>query len=417
MQLYNGLPVITNKITPSEQRGVPHHLLGRVGLDAESWTVDEFKSHATKTIREIRSRGNVPILVGGTNYYVDAILFKEVVLDVDHGNTPDSFSIMDEPTDVILDELRKVDPVMADRWHPNDRRKIQRSLEIYLKTGKRASDLYSEQGARKAAAAESSHASEPWEKLLFWVYAEREALCERLDNRVDKMLDAGLLKEVRELYDFKQRQAAEGNVVDLSKGIWQSIGYRQFEPYLDAVEEGKGIEDLERLKLKALEEMKTATRRYANYQTRWIRLKQILRLKEQGADAMKSLYVMDSTNAAEFTSSVLAPATEIAVKFLHGEPLPEPAEMSELASQVLVKASEEPPKQIPCKKTCEVCGTTAVTEAAWTKHIAGAAHRRVLRRKKRRALVPVEQAAIEADEAEDKSGSESSPEIGSIFQQ
>ena len=221
---------------------------------------------------------------------------------------------------------------------------------------------------------------------------------------------------MRELYDFKKRQAAEGHIVDLSKGIWQSIGYRQFEPYLDAVEEGNGIEDLERLKLKALEEMKAATRRYANYQTRWIRLKQIPRLKEQGADAMKSLYVVDSTNAVEFASSSVAPAIEIAAKFLRGEPLPAPAEMSELASQVLIKASEEPPKQIPCKKTCEVCGTTVLTEAAWTKHIAGAAHRRVLRRKKRRALVPVEQATVEADEADDKSGSESSPDIGSIFQ-
>ncbi|KAJ4115105.1 tRNA dimethylallyltransferase, mitochondrial [Fusarium oxysporum] len=182
MQLYNGLPIITNKITVEEQR-----------------------EEATRTIREIRGRGRLPILVGGSQYYVDPILFKEVILDDIDLDMSKSFPILQESGEAMLHELRKVDPVMADRWHPKDRRKIQRSLEIYLRSGKRASEYYAEQQARKEAAQQDAN-KQPWENLLFWVYSERDVLRDRLDKRVDKMQTSGLMDEVRELYEFKHKR-------------------------------------------------------------------------------------------------------------------------------------------------------------------------------------------------------------------
>ncbi|CAM1507868.1 Fc.00g047160.m01.CDS01 [Cosmosporella sp. VM-42] len=411
MQLYDGLPVITNKITPAERKGISHHLLGHISLDETPWDVDNFKRQATQVIKEIRSRGNLPILVGGSNYYVDPMLFKEVILDDIELDTSQTFPILRESGEVMLRELRKVDPVMADRWHPNDRRKIQRSLEIYLRSGKRASEYYAEQEARKAAAVKDGSNGESWQNLLFWVYSEREVLRERLDKRVDKMLDAGLLDEVRELYEFKQRKEAAGQILDMTKGIWQSIGYKQFEPYMTAIEDGRDATEVERLKFAALEEMKTATRRYAVYQTRWIRLKQIPRLRDVGSEAMDSLYLLDSTDISRYTDKVVEPAVKLATQFLNGEKIPAPPEMSDLAREVLTQVSNPAPKAPPSKRMCEVCHTVLMTEDAWKKHLRSATHRRVVRKKQRMSLVPAETPIEDEGSISDGSG----PDIGSMF--
>ncbi|KAM0549781.1 hypothetical protein ACHAPJ_009220 [Fusarium lateritium] len=410
MQLYNGLPIITNKITTEEQRGIPHHLLGHISLDEQRWDVDDFKREATRTIREIRGRGRLPILVGGSQYYVDPILFKEVILDDIELDTSKSFPILKESGEVMLRELRKVDPVMADRWHPNDRRKIQRSLEIYLRSGKRASEYYAEQQARKDAAQQDAN-KQPWENLLFWVYSDREVLRERLDTRVDKMQNGGLMDEVRELYNFKHQKEAEGRILDMTKGIWQSIGYKQFEPYLSAVDEGRDAAELEKLKAAALEEMKSATRRYAVYQTRWIRLKQIPRLREVGPEAMDNMYLLDSTDVSAYGKNVVEPAVRLTQQFLQGEERLAPTEISSLAQEVLTQVGNPPPKTTPCKRTCEVCHTVLMTEEAWKAHLKSATHRRIVRKKARMSLVPVEQKTKDTKDEEADSG----PELGSMF--
>ncbi|KAJ0137970.1 N-sulfoglucosamine sulfohydrolase [Fusarium oxysporum f. sp. albedinis] len=408
MQLYNGLPIITNKITVEEQRGIPHHLLGHISLDEQPWDVDDFKREATRTIREIRGRGRLPILVGGSQYYVDPILFKEVILDDIDLDMSKSFPILQESGEVMLHELRKVDPVMADRWHPKDRRKIQRSLEIYLRSGKRASEYYAEQQARKEAAQQDAN-KQPWENLLFWVYSERDVLRDRLDKRVDKMQTNGLMDEVRELYEFKHKKEVEGQRLDMTKGIWQSIGYKQFEPYLSAVDEGREAAELEKLKSAGLEEMKSATRRYAVYQTRWIRLKQIPRIREIGPEAMNNMYLLDSTDVSEYGQNVVEPAIELTEQFLKGEERPLPTEISSLAKEVLTQVGNPPPKATPCKRTCEVCHTVLMTEEAWKQHLKSSTHRRVVRKKARTSLVPVEKVPKDKDEED------SGPELGSMF--
>ncbi|ODA79119.1 hypothetical protein RJ55_04710 [Drechmeria coniospora] len=417
MQLYRGLPVLTNKLPVPERRGIPHHLLGHIAADEAPWDVDDFKREATKAMAEIRARGNLPILVGGTQYYVDSLLFADVILDGVQCEAPSgTFPFLDSPTETLLSELQRCDPVMAERWHPNDRRKIQRSLEIFLQTGKPASQFYAEQRERKAAAAsrDATSSSRPrWEKLLFWVHSDRDVLRERLDERVDRMLSGGLLDEVGELVDLKRRRAAAGQALDTTKGIWQSIGYRQFEAYLAALDGGAtddgGLDDL---KAKAVEETKSATRRYAVQQTRWIRLKQMRRLQEEGAEAMDSLYVVDSTDQAQFQQDVVQPAAGITAQFLAGEERPRPRDVSERARQVLTAAAEPPAQEKPSKRTCELCQTVLVTEQAWQRHIKGVSHRRALRRKQRLALVPTEER--ERDEA-DVGTRPSSPEIGSMF--
>lgn len=417
MQLYNGLPIITNKITPAEKKGVPHHLLGHIPLHDLPWDVEDYKREATKVISEIRSRGNLPILVGGTQYYVDPLLFSDVILD--EVQQTGSFPILEQPTEVLLDELRKCDPVMAAKWHPNDRRKIMRSLEIYLQTGKPASQFYAEQEERKASLASGKVPPAPWEKLLFWVYSDKQVLTERLDARCDKMLNSGLLDEVHELYDFKKKIDQTGQITDMTKGIWQSIGYKQFEPYLQAVEAGQDAKEVQKLKLAGLEDMKAATRRYANYQTKWIRIKQMRRLQDQGPKAVGSLYLVDSTDVSQFQTNVVEPAAKLAELFLKGEERPAPVDISETAKEVLSSAVELRPQETPIQRTCEVCRTVLVTEQAWQRHVQGAGHRRAVKKKTRLALVSVDDKARgnTGNEAEAKSDAsrESSPDIASIF--
>ncbi|KAK1995906.1 tRNA isopentenyltransferase [Colletotrichum falcatum] len=433
MQMYKGLPIITNKITPQERRGVPHHLLDHISLDQPTWIVDDFKREANRVIGEIRSRGNLPIVVGGTHYYTNALLFDDtLVAAADHDKTRDAdvkldhdtsaFPILDEPTDVILAKLREVDPVMADRWHPNDRRKISRSLHIYLQHGRPASEIYAEQRQRKAAeTAPDAATAGPWQALLFWVYSDPDVLKERLDKRVDKMLAAGLDDETQSMYEYVRAKEAAGHEVDYTRGIWQSIGFKEFSPYLKALNASDPPADpsaLEALRTTALEEMKTSTRQYAKYQTRWIRTKTVPLLQERPG-ALDHLFVMDSTDVSRWSTNVAGPAVDVTGRFLKGQEMPAPAGLSETAQSVLDEATAQAARTL-CRRTCEVCNTTCVTEQDWTKHVKSRRHNVLLKKTKRRALTTAERplgvVPVEAKGGEDAVVADrgSSPEFGGL---
>jgi tRNA dimethylallyltransferase len=410
MQMYKGLPIITNKISLPEQRSIPHHLLGHIDLDQETWVVGDFKRAAKTLIREIRSRGRLPIVVGGTQYYTDGLLFEDVLLGAEEHA---QHSILEQSTEVMLAKLREVDPVMAEKWHPNDRRKIQRSLQIYLNTGRQASEVYAEQKTRKVepSGVEGGDQS-PWETLLFWVYSRPEVLKERVTKRVDKMLDRNLLGETDEMYHYLQQKRAEGQDIDLHKGIWQSIGFKQFEPYHRLLDTSPDdVEMAAKLKAQGLDEMKGATRRYSKYQTRWISYKLIPRLQEEHDDALDHLFVVDSTDLSKWSESVVAPASAVTEKFLSGEPLPKPTELSGTARDVIAagRDAEASSRSTPCQKTCEICHTTSVSEETWQMHIQSRRHRRAKQKVRRRALIPYQPPDLDQRASESDSGRSSGP--------
>ncbi|KAK3326603.1 IPP transferase-domain-containing protein [Apodospora peruviana] len=421
MQMYKGLPIITNKIADEEQRGIPHHLLGIIGLEETPWTVNEFKREALRIISEIRSRGKLPIVVGGTSYYLDALLFDEKLVTGADGDgnlfTRDEldkrFPILLESGEVMLKKLREVDPVMAKRWHPNDKRRIRGSLEIYFTTGRRASDIYAEQRNRKepkwlstatTTTGESNELSpntetqSPWKTLMLWVYADLERLNSRLEKRVDKMVENGLLCECAEVHEYLQTRLAAGETVDRTKGIWQSIGFKQFEPYLQAADvkedqlqqPGEPLSAAEQFKQAGIYETKAANRQYARKQVRWITYQTIAAL--QSEQALDRLFLLDSTDVARYRDEVLTKGAELTRKLLAGEPLPPPTSVSETARQVLTAQVARCNRQVTlCNKTCDICEVTAVTEEQWTIHINSNRHRARVNRKKRRSLVAVQQ--------------------------
>jgi tRNA dimethylallyltransferase len=157
-------------------------------------------------------------------------LFRDALSDearLEVSSNAESFPILEESTDFILAKLMEVDPTMANRWHPNERRKIQRSLEIFLRTGKPASQIYDEQRFRREhspATLDGEHSESGtrmrFPTLIFWVHANKDVLHSRLDGRVDKMISRGLLQEVDTLTSFRQDfEAHTGTTVDQSRGI------------------------------------------------------------------------------------------------------------------------------------------------------------------------------------------------------
>ncbi|KAF7864562.1 hypothetical protein EAF04_006694 [Stromatinia cepivora] len=382
VQMYEGLPIITNKVTIEEQNGVPHHLLGFIPLNAETWTVGTFKKQASQIIREIRSRGRLPIVVGGTHYYTQSLLFEHELVSSGKASVKGlddeqlsleelskRFPILDAPTEQILDRLREVDPLMAVQWHPNDRRKIQTSLQIFLTSGKKASDIYREQKETKAIAQANLDGDlsfpgsfEIGSPLLFWVHAKSDVLKSRLDKRVDKMIDVGLLDEVKSMETTRQQYIRGGADLDLSRG-------------------GRRPKKRDILRDDSLEKMKAATRQYAKRQIRWISLKLIPSLVQE--NALDRLYLLDGTDISVWSENVSGPAIDITQNFLLGNKLPTPSEMSALAGEFLnpekpLQHTQSKARWVP--KKCEICHIVVMTEGQWQVHSATRAHRRMVKK-------------------------------------
>jgi len=343
--------------------------------------------------------------VGGTHYYTQSLLFKYALADEQHReqeaanyveDSSETFPILKEPTEIILTKLRDVDPVMADRWHPNDRRKIQRSLEIWLKTGKSASQTYEEQRTAKHlssgngndshyesnAMAEGSSLRFPM--LLFWVHAETGSLRLRLEDRVDTMIQNGLLADVETLDSFLRNEQQAGRDTDKSRGIWVSIGYKEFESYQAALKQGLvSDKELDKLKALALEQTKAATRQYAKRQVRWIRIKLLHALSDAGA--MNKLYLLDGTDIQDWEARVLKPALSLTERFLHSRSLPNPASLSAAAEEMLTPKRHFDMSQrrdLWQRRTCEACDAVFVTESDWEHHLRSKGHKRAVATKK-----------------------------------
>lgn len=409
MQMYKSLPIITNKLPVNERQGVPHHLLDFIGLDETPWTVNKFVKESSKIMDEVRAKGKIPVMVGGTGYYAFGSLFRDSMLgDDSEGNTgteglsdaePEGFTgeleILNGSTEQMLKRLRELDSEMAQSWHPKDRRKIQRSLEICLKRGKKVSDIYREQmrspsGDDVFTNGEYGAAGGfRYDSLVFWLSASDSLLKVRLNNRVDQMIRDGLCEEALELGRMHRQYQQQGIKVDTSKGIWVSIGYKEMEPWAT-----KHLEDPAKypkdckLAQECVESVKAGTRQYAKRQERYIRIRLANALKKAGA--LDRLYLLDGTNLDRWYEDVTKPAQELVQKFIAGHELPDASSMSELAKQNFDKILAQGDQlSYRVARYCEVCDKTTMTEKEWAGHLASRSHKKVLQSKKRRALVAV----------------------------
>ncbi len=240
MQIYKGMPIASAAPTAEEKGDVPHHLFEFLEPD-DAFSVADYVNLAHKTIYEINKRGNLPMLVGGTGLYVNSVV--------------DNITFTDEPFDEnlrkkleaemdalgakeMLKKLAEFDKETAEKLHENNRRRIIRAFEIYYQTGK----TLTEQNAL------SKQIPSPYDTVMLGItYRDREKLYERINLRVDKMLENGLIAE------------AEQSVAKIGYGAGQAIGHKELMPYIN------GECSLEC----AVENLKRETRRYAKRQLTW----------------------------------------------------------------------------------------------------------------------------------------------------
>lgn len=243
MQVYRGMDIGTAKASPAEQREIPHHLIDIVDPDYP-FSVAEFQERAEQAIRDIADRDHLPILVGGTGLYIQSVThryrFSEADADEKIRTRWREYGER-YGKEALHDALRRVDPESADRLHPNDVRRIIRALEIVERTGKTMTEYHQEQQRQS-----------PYDTLWIGLTMERDVLYERIDKRVDAMIEQGMVEEVKQL---KQK----GCTLDLVS--MQGLGYKEIMMVLE------GEWSLE----EAVNTIKQNTRRFAKRQLSWFR--------------------------------------------------------------------------------------------------------------------------------------------------
>ncbi|KAI0055477.1 tRNA isopentenyltransferase, partial [Artomyces pyxidatus] len=429
MQVYRGFDVITNKIPFQERRGV-EHLLMDFKDPREQYVVGQWVHDAIRVIDETHRRNQVPIVVGGTSYWIQHLVFPNRLVSDPIVDSPAAKStVSQELTEALvrlspdmrglfdfLPEtppsaaenpeaalslhklLSALDPTVASRWHWRDTRKVLRSLVIIRDTGRRASDII--KGQSQTAAIPR------YRTLCLWLYADPAALTPRLNARVDDMLQNGLLEEVRQMRAIVSETCSLDNdvqpssdqenatIIEPTLGVFQSIGFKELDRY---------ISDPSPTDIKytgAVEEIKNATRKYAKRQVSWIRNKLLPALSSskrsvQDDDVRSSrAYLLDATELGDkWISNVRDPAANIAKAFLKLEPMPDPFSTSGYASEMLATAAKPTdPTAVLAARQKIVCPTCTLDDARpvmieegseWSAHQKTKAHQRLASKAKR----------------------------------
>ena len=265
MQIYKGMDIATAKPTADEMQGIPHHLISELE-PAASFSVAEYVKLAQQKISDIAGRGKLPILVGGTGLYVSSLIdninFDNAVTDgsVRRRLTEEAAELGGEE---MLERLRKVDPEAAEKIPAANLTRIIRALEVYEVTGipfSRHKELNRMQEPLYNAC------------MIGLTYKDRSILYERINKRVDMMLENGLVEECRAVYENKKLGTA-----------CQAIGYKEFIPYFENV----------KTKEECIDKIKQYSRNYAKRQLTWFRRDERIRWVEIAGDTAFSTIIAE----------------------------------------------------------------------------------------------------------------------------
>lgn len=244
MQVYRGMDIGSAKVTVEEMRGVPHHLIDCAD-PSENWNVVRFQKEARRAVQDIASRGRLPILCGGTGFYIQALLYDIDFTQMDE-NTPlrDRLSALaaEKGPEAVHALLLEKDPASAAAIHPNNLKRVIRAIEFMEESGGSIAAHNLQQRERESA----------YRSVFFVLTMDRARLYERIDRRVDIMMERGLVEEVTRL-------RAMG--IQRDSTSMQGIGYKQVYGYLD------GEYDLE----EAVRLIKRDTRHFAKRQLTWFK--------------------------------------------------------------------------------------------------------------------------------------------------
>ncbi len=244
MQVYTGMDIGTAKITKKEMCGIPHHMIDIIE-PAEEFNVALFKKYAASYIDEITSRGHIPIIVGGTGFYIRSVLYDTefTSCDTDYELRQKLFDYAKKNgNDALFAKLLEIDPVSAETIHANNVKRVVRAIEYHTLTGERIS----EHNARERMK------SSPYDFAYFVINMDRKELYERIDRRVDTMINDGLVDEVKEL----TKKGLSKNMVSM-----KGLGYKEIIEYFE------GALTLD----ESINLIKKETRHFAKRQLTWFR--------------------------------------------------------------------------------------------------------------------------------------------------
>ena len=242
MQIYKEMDIGTAKVTDEEMSGVKHYMINIVNPD-EDFNVAMYKKMAEEALEEIASKGKMPIVVGGTGLYINTLVngieFSEIDKDEEYRKELEK-KVSVEGIDGIYEELKSVDPEAANIIDKNNVRRVIRALEIYKVTGKTKTELDKE-----------SIKETKFDFLMYGIKTDREELYNRINKRIDYMMEQGLVSEVEEL----------NKKYKMSKTALQGLGYKEVIEYIN----GNCNYD------EMIEKIKMETRRYAKRQITWFK--------------------------------------------------------------------------------------------------------------------------------------------------
>ncbi|MEC5422611.1 tRNA (adenosine(37)-N6)-dimethylallyltransferase MiaA [Virgibacillus sp. C22-A2] len=242
MQVYKGMDIGTAKITNSEMQGIPHYMLD-IKEPNENFSAADFQYYVQNYIDKITGSGKIPIIVGGSGLYIQAALynynFSETKRDDSITNRLEK-EIEKIGITPLYQRLKKVDPEQAEKIHPNNYRRVIRALEIYETTGLTMTDYQQKQNLES-----------PYNIVFIGLEMDRELLYNRINQRIEKMMEDGLLNEVQRIYEQGSKDSQS----------MSAIGYKEFIPYF------RGEQNLEH----CVNLLKRNSRRYAKRQYTWFR--------------------------------------------------------------------------------------------------------------------------------------------------
>ncbi|CAL8111552.1 unnamed protein product [Orchesella dallaii] len=426
MQVYEGLDILTNKESEEEMQGVPHHMINIVNR-LEVFDIHKFRNLALPLVEEILGKGKIPFIVGGTNYYIESLLWKlliekdskedndlnSVETEAKRQKIDSSFIINTTPILTFMKEregrfteadliekwtnaeirqaLHEVDPARALKFHPNDRRKIIRSLQIFFRTGKRHSELIEgqwvlssdsenecEQGEDSSGNTIPSSLTKKLggplrfpNSICLWIQADRTILIKRIEDRVDKMVERGLREE---LDTYVDEMSKENRKWDFQEGQLQSIGVKEFQAYIQLLPEERDSDIGKKCFEEGLERLKIVTRQYAKRQVQWISQRFLKSYRRQ----LPPVYGLNGneTDDKSWNDKVTLPAIQIVDAHINQN-----LHMSlHMQEKLLPVISDEEGDLI--SRTCEVCGRNLQGSLQWREHMKSAKHWKMVKRKK-----------------------------------
>lgn len=272
MQVYRGMDIGTAKISHEEQEGIPHHLIDICDPD-ESFSAADFQAEAIRTIEQIAERGKLPFIVGGTGLYVESVCYQYQFAsngsDEAFRQEQEQFALENGPEALHL-KLAETDPQAAERLHPNDLRRVIRALEVYHMTGQTFTEQ--QEGQKKES---------PYELCIIGLTMDRVKLYRRIEQRIDLMMEQGLVDEVRQLLERDLPPQAVA---------MQGLGYKEIADYL------QGNCSLEA----AVERLKRDTRRFAKRQLSWFRHMKDIHWIDMDENFHNNLLLIHDTIAGKF---------------------------------------------------------------------------------------------------------------------